>query len=83
VFYTLLGKNENFVWPESKLLNLLRLVDKLLICTYDFSGQEKNMKPVSPEYWFKENIEVLYSAIPAEEVALKNKIMGGIPFYGY
>lgn len=59
---------------------LLSLVDKLLICTFDYKEREDNIQPLSPKKWFIENLEFFYNITKTK--AEKRKIMVGLPLYG-
>lgn len=77
---SVLGKQSNFGWKAETMKRLLDYSDKLLICIYDFGEQQAGMQPLAPKKWFRENLDYFYKL--ARNLADKQKIMAGFPFYG-
>ncbi len=67
-------------WPGAKAEDWLRLgaaVDEFKVMTYDYSGPWSQPGPIAPPDWIDAVLTFAESEVPAE------KIMMGLPFYGY
>ncbi|MFH2104842.1 MAG: glycosyl hydrolase family 18 protein, partial [Parcubacteria group bacterium] len=62
---------------SSDFTKLGEAADQFRIMTYDYSRVNTAPGPIAPIYWMKEVIEYAKSKVP------KEKIVVGIPFYGY
>jgi len=67
-------------WSGAGALDFKKLgevADQFRVMTYDFSRVNTDPGSIAPVYWIKEVIEYAKSKVP------KDKIMVGVPFYGY
>ena len=67
-------------WSGAGALDFTKLgevADQFRIMTYDYSRANTAPGPIAPVYWMKEVVEYAKTRVP------KEKIIVGIPFYGY
>ncbi len=67
-------------WPGAKAEDWLRLgaaVDEFKVMTYDYSGPWSPPGPIAPPDWMDAVLTFAESQVPSE------KVMMGLPFYGY
>lgn len=78
---TLQAKNSDYqTWRGPGALDyekIARHADQVRLMTYDYSRPDTSPGPISPISWFEQIIDY------AQEKAAKEKIIVGLPFYGY